>query len=67
MERKQKETDENKKQQLMYQGLVELVEAKGSRNWVGDEIALLIEMFTENPCLWEVFRKKEFVNNLLDS
>lgn len=42
----------------MYQGLVELVEAKGSRNWVGDEIALLIEMFKENPSCGTCFVKK---------
>ena len=31
--------------------------AKGGKDWTEDEISLLIDMFEDKPCLWDVFDK----------
>lgn len=31
--------------------------SKGAKDWLDDEVSLLIEMLEERPCLWDVFNK----------
>ena len=56
---KEKDTAKKAKEEKEKEGnTAKKTKSKGGKDWTDEEISLLIDMFEEKPCLWEMFDKQ---------
>ena len=56
---KEKDTAKKAKEEKEKEGnTAKKTKSKGGKDWMDEEISLLIDMLEEKPCLWDVFGKE---------